>query len=133
MELGDYVRLLRTQRHWTQEDLADFAGMQQNHISAIELGNRRSISAATASKLAAALGVSLDDFQLRRVPVMEGWPQEEVDTQGEVERAIGELAASNPRLARLIRLALDLPEEWRDDVFGVIETQLALIASLPKR
>ena len=67
MELGDYVKVLRAQRNWTQDDLATVAGMRQTHISAIEIGARRAISTQTATKLATAFGVSLDDFQARRV------------------------------------------------------------------
>lgn len=133
MELGKYVRVLRLQRQWSQEELADAAHMRQNHVSAIELGARKEISAETAAKLAAAFGISLGDFQARRVPVIEGWPGKEAGEQtSNLESALIELAASNPRLARLVRTALSLPEDWRDDVFDALEVQLALIASLPK-
>lgn len=133
IELGDYVKLLRSQRNWTQEDLATVADMRQTHISAIEIGARRAISTQTATKLAAAFGVSLDDFQARRVPIVEGGDVVGMPDLSQVELALAELAASNPRLAKLVRAALNLPEAWQEDVFGALEAQLDLIVSLHNR
>lgn len=133
MELGDYVRVLRAQRDWTQEDLASVAGMRQTHISAIEIGARRAISTQTATKLATAFGVSLDDFQARRLPIVEGGEVIGRPDISQVDQALAELAASNPRLAKLVRAALSLPDDWQEDVFSALEAQLDLIVSLHNR
>lgn len=133
MELGEYVKLLRTQRQWTQEELADKADMRQNHVSAIELGQRKAIGEETAAKLAMAFNISLGDFQARRIPVTEGWPADAGREANDLENALAELAASNPRLARLIKVALSLEKNLQGEVFDSIEAQLNLIASLSNR
>ena len=60
--MNDTNRLqeLMDARGWTQADLADRAGIQQPHISKLIRGkNRPSIN--TASKVARAFGVSIED------------------------------------------------------------------------
>lgn len=59
MRIGDVVRRLREQRGWTQKELAKRMGnVEQNTISAIELGRTGIPGPATLHALADTLGIS---------------------------------------------------------------------------
>ena len=55
------VSTLRTERGWTQKDLADRAGLPQSHISRIEC-ERLSPSRKTVEKLAVAFGIEVGEL-----------------------------------------------------------------------
>jgi transcriptional regulator with XRE-family HTH domain len=55
------VRELRELHDWTQADLAIVAGLSPNGVRQIEAGRRRP-SLKTARRLAAALGVAVDEL-----------------------------------------------------------------------
>ena len=52
------LKELRTQRHLSQQELADASGVSRATIANIELGNQKNIMTGTLVKLADALGVS---------------------------------------------------------------------------
>lgn len=54
------IRAIRRHRFMTQKDLSDAAGLGANHISRIENGAQ--FNMRTARRLAAALGVRIDDI-----------------------------------------------------------------------
>jgi transcriptional regulator with XRE-family HTH domain len=54
---SDNVRRLREERGWTQEELADNAGLHLDHISKIENRHREPM-VRTIAKLAKGLGVT---------------------------------------------------------------------------
>jgi len=56
---GDRIRERREDRGWTQEKLADEAGISKGFLSDLE-NNKRNVSAEYALRIANALGVSLD-------------------------------------------------------------------------
>ena len=56
--LGGQVRQLRARKGWSQEHLADEAGVDRSYMSGIERGVRN-VSVLTSAKIAKALGVSL--------------------------------------------------------------------------
>ena len=56
---GDRIRTARERRNWTQEQLAEAAGISKGFLSDIE-NDKRNISSESALKLADALGISLD-------------------------------------------------------------------------
>lgn len=58
--LGLLIVLLRSLRRWTQEELAKASGVQRSQISAYELW-KRTPTRRTLERLAAAVGVSLDE------------------------------------------------------------------------
>lgn len=58
--LGLLIVLLRSLRHWTQEELADASGVQRSQISAYELG-KKAPRTATLERLAIAVEVPLDE------------------------------------------------------------------------
>src|SRR5215212_2535510 len=82
-EVGPQIRRLRKAKGWTVAQLAVYAGMSPSAVSQIETG-RRSPTAASMSKLAAALEVEVaalfplaqtplpDPAQERRAPVLDG-------------------------------------------------------------
>jgi len=59
--LGWRVRQLRESKRWTQEVLADRAGLDRSYIAGIEAGLRNPSTKALA-KLARALGVTLSQL-----------------------------------------------------------------------
>ena len=72
--LGQALRKLRTERGWSQSDLALRAGMDRNYLSLIELG-RNSPSVRMLLRLCQALDVRaaqvLDDVE-RRMLLLQG-------------------------------------------------------------
>jgi transcriptional regulator with XRE-family HTH domain len=56
---GDRIKASRETRKWTQEELAQAAGISKGFLSDIE-NNKRNISSESALKIADALGLSLD-------------------------------------------------------------------------
>ena len=67
---GRNLRRLRIERNLSQKDVADAAGVQQAMIANIEGGDRRP-SFATATAIAAYLGVSLDEMSKEYEPATE--------------------------------------------------------------
>jgi transcriptional regulator with XRE-family HTH domain len=57
-KLGARLRKLREAQGWSQEELADRAGLHRTYISSVERGVRNPTITVLA-KIAAALGVSL--------------------------------------------------------------------------
>jgi XRE family transcriptional regulator, regulator of sulfur utilization len=62
---GNRVRRLRAEHRWTQEELAERAGLTPNYVGRIERGEV-SASLCVAAQLSDALGMRLD--QLLRLP-----------------------------------------------------------------
>lgn len=56
---GDRIREQREERRWTQEKLAQLAGMSKGFLSDLE-NNKANVSAEYLLRIANALGVSLD-------------------------------------------------------------------------
>ena len=61
---GAAVRSFRQERGWSQDDLADRAGLQPTYVSDLERG-RRSPGMSTQARLASAFGVKV--WQLFRL------------------------------------------------------------------
>jgi putative transcriptional regulator len=59
--LGANVRRLRTDRGWSQVELAQRSGLSRSTIVAVELGKYKSADMSTAEKIAAAFEVHLQD------------------------------------------------------------------------
>ena len=56
---GDRIKAARQNLNWTQEQLAEAAGISKGFLSDIE-NDKRNISSESALKIADALGISLD-------------------------------------------------------------------------
>ena len=56
---GDRIKTARERQKWTQEQLAEAAGISKGFLSDIE-NDKRNISSESALKIADALGISLD-------------------------------------------------------------------------
>jgi transcriptional regulator with XRE-family HTH domain len=58
---GERLRELRKDRGWRQLDLAEQAGISENYVSELELGQKE-ICLRTIDSLAKALGVGIEDI-----------------------------------------------------------------------
>jgi transcriptional regulator with XRE-family HTH domain len=61
VRIGRRIRVLRTERGWTQVMLADHAELTREHLSELENGNKE-IGVRTLERIAKALNVALSDF-----------------------------------------------------------------------
>ena len=61
MRIGRRIRVLRTEREWTQAMLADHAELTREHLSELENGHKE-IGVRALEKIVQALGVSLHQF-----------------------------------------------------------------------
>ena len=61
MRIGRRIRVLRTDRGWTQAMLADHAELTREHLSELENGHKE-IGVRALEKIAQALGVNLHQF-----------------------------------------------------------------------
>jgi len=121
---GDRVKAAREQRSWTQERLAEAAGISKGFLSDVE-NNKRNISSESALKIADALGISLDYLlrgesgraQFQREPV--SIPVELSDAAEELGLTYSEtltlLKAHEAVIARRAAKSLHEPtaEEWK--------------------
>lgn len=57
MSLGKEIRAARLEREWSQQQLAEAAGVSRPTVARVEGGE--DVSTATLAKVAAALGLSL--------------------------------------------------------------------------
>jgi transcriptional regulator with XRE-family HTH domain len=60
-EIGRHVRDLREAKRWSQETLAERAGLHRNYVGSVERGER-DISVTALARLVEALGLSLVAF-----------------------------------------------------------------------
>ncbi len=61
VRIGRRIRVLRTQREWTQTMLADHAELTREHLSEVE-GGKKEIGVRTLDRIVRALDVSLANF-----------------------------------------------------------------------
>jgi transcriptional regulator with XRE-family HTH domain len=61
VRIGRRIRVLRTQRGWTQIMLVDHAGLPREHLSELENGHKE-IGARTLERIVVALEMKLTQF-----------------------------------------------------------------------
>lgn len=61
IRVGKRIRMLRTQKQWSQAMLADHAALAREHVSELENGNKE-IGLRALERIIEALGVSFTDF-----------------------------------------------------------------------
>ena len=61
MKIGRRIRVLRTERGWTQAMLADHAELTREHLSELENGHKE-IGVKALEKIVVALDLSLQQF-----------------------------------------------------------------------
>ena len=59
--LGQRIRQLRKARDWTQQELAERAGLDYKYVGAIERGERN-IALKNIEKIAQGLGITLEEL-----------------------------------------------------------------------
>ena len=123
-QAGDRIKAARDKLNWTQEQLAQAAGISKGFLSDIE-NDKRNISSESALKIADALGISLDyllrgetgERERQRQPVRI--PPELSNLAEELELSYSEtltlLEAHEAVVARRAARLLRTPtvDEWR--------------------
>ncbi len=61
VRVGRRIRVLRTEREWTQAMLADHSELTREHLSELENGHKE-IGVRALEKITQALGVNLQQF-----------------------------------------------------------------------
>ena len=61
VRIGRRIRVLRTERGWTQAMLADHSALTREHLSELENGHKE-IGVRALEKIALALGINLHQF-----------------------------------------------------------------------
>ncbi len=61
VKIGRRIRVLRTEREWTQTMLADHAELSREHLSELETG-KKELGVRALERIARALGVTLAKF-----------------------------------------------------------------------
>jgi transcriptional regulator with XRE-family HTH domain len=87
MALGTRIRARRTELGWTQDDLAQKAGISKGFLSDLENG-KRGTGADTLLDLARVLGLSLD-FLMTGAPAAEQELQQEIEIPGALAQFAG--------------------------------------------
>ncbi len=129
----DSLRQIRLQKGWSQQDLADKAGVGQDTISSIESG-RREPHPSTLRKLAAALGVQVPEFfsepVLSKVDMsLSPWPKE---LPGEERSRSKYTNAITSAADRWIDLAAS-PDADEGEISGIVRAALDLYELLNER
>ena len=73
MTTAERIKDRRTQQGKTQDEMEKLTGIDQGHISMIETGRRKRISADIMVKIARALGCTVEDLVASRLPMAAGW------------------------------------------------------------
>ena len=63
--IGLRITVLRKQKGWSQQELADAAGLTRQHIGRIEKGELVSVAYVTIQQIAEALGMTVDIIDKR--------------------------------------------------------------------
>lgn len=86
--LATQIKVLREQRGWTQEHLAELAGMRQERISVLENCNYQSWSIKSLKKLAEAfdlsLSVSFEEFG-KQINVFNNFNRESLERMSRID------------------------------------------------
>jgi transcriptional regulator with XRE-family HTH domain len=61
VQIGRRIRILRTERGWTQVMLADHAELTREHLSELE-GGKKEIGVRTLERIVKALNLNLQQF-----------------------------------------------------------------------
>jgi len=106
MAIGDHIRDLRWDAHLKQVELAHRAGIAQNTLSQIELGNTVP-SVRTLEKIARGLGVEVSELLREPVPLVE--PPVGVDELSELLARVGSRTQNlcDPQLVSDLQSASD--------------------------
>lgn len=122
--IGDRIKEIREELGWTQEKLADTAGISKGFLSDVE-NNKRDISSTNVLKIANAMGASLE-YLMRGEEKKQEHSREPVQIPPELSKAAEDLNLSysdtltlrdtyNSIVARRSKKSLQPPtvEEWK--------------------
>ena len=93
--MAEKIRELRDAKHWTQEELAERAGLKRSHIQRLEHGDYKESKLTTLVKIAKAFGIHPHTF-LESLGL--------VDTEAFIELADAQ--------QRMLRLRVTDPDIW---------------------
>ncbi len=120
MAIGDHIRDLRWDAHLKQVELARRAGIAQNTLSQIEIGNTVP-SVPTLEKLARALGVPADELLKEPVPLADApYPGRSAHVSDLVEEVLIPPTRLTPELFQSVLLILLQHEHQMEHLYIVI-------------
>lgn len=127
------LRQIRLQKGWSQQDLADKAGIGQDTISGIESG-RREPHPSTLRKLAAALGVQVAEFYsepvLSKVDMrLSPWPEEVPAGERSHSKFVNAVTSSADRWIDLVAN----PDADEGEISGIVRATFDLYELLRER
>lgn len=100
-DLGATIATLRDERGWSRARLAAESDLSYAFVRQLETGERKTPRAASLQKIAAALGVSIDDLY-RGAPLRA--PEESVNERGrtveDIHRIVDDLSDDGLAIAR---------------------------------
>ena len=111
MMIGDRIRNRRNELGWTQEKLAEQAGISTSFLSELETG-KRSVGAANLMELSRALGVSLDFLMKGEA---SGGPEAPVEIPGALSAFAKDAGLSFAQTLVLLEMRSQIKAYRRDD------------------
>jgi len=93
-KIGSVIRTLREQKGLTQADLATRAGLNQPYLSRLETLSRERVDARALSKIAAVLGVSVEEIYITAGLQPSDDPAEDLRWK-QLQRVFRELSRAN--------------------------------------
>ena len=110
-DFGKRIRQLRKARDWTQERLAEKAGMEYKHLGAIERGEKN-VTINNIEKIAGGLGV--EPYQLFLFSLGELKPEADIDRDKVVDLIDTIPEKARPSLLKIIQLVCQAIKDFRD-------------------
>lgn len=114
MTMGEYIKLLREERGWTQTDLGDRVGVNAAAVNKWEKGRVENIKRPTIAKLAETFGVSPAKLMCfdEPAPVEESYTEEELELI-RVYRSLNEEGRSF--VEQVKKLLRSSPQYYKED------------------
>lgn len=106
--IGGRIRNLRKEKGWSQEELAERAGLHFTYVGKIERSEHR-VTIESLEKVTRALGISLEEFFHLVQPVREGKYNETLT------RLINHLHNRSPEDQQKALYLLEFVLKWKDE------------------
>lgn len=114
IEIGTYISNLRTEKKWSQRELAEKSGLSNTEISRIETGKRKNPTPFTLHALADALQV-----EYRDIMKLAGYIEEMHDQDSFYELVFKDSKGNIVDVRRVVKEMFRRNENWANDFIHV--------------